>query len=201
MVHDYRALIARAKKAGVLVAVASDLLSLTLLTPPGELGADVVLGNSQRFGVPMGYGGPHAAFFATLETSRPPGAWPDHRRLCGRPWKPGVPHGAADAGTAHQAREGDLQHLHGAGAPRQHGRLLCRVPRPEGPDRDRQARARHCDAARRAARGARAGADQLRRSSTRFAWGCRRGEGSRGRRGRAINLPVPGRRHDQHRRG
>ena len=68
VVHDYRKLIARAKECGVAVAVASDLLSLTLLTPPGELGADVVLGNSQRFGVPMGYGGPHAAFFATLES-------------------------------------------------------------------------------------------------------------------------------------
>ncbi len=67
-VHDYREFIRRAKAAGVLVAVASDLLSLTLLTPPGEWGADVVVGNSQRFGVPMGYGGPHAAFFATLET-------------------------------------------------------------------------------------------------------------------------------------
>jgi glycine dehydrogenase len=66
-VHDLRAFIAHAKKAGVLVAVGTDLLSLTLLTPPGEMGADVVYGNSQRFGVPLGYGGPHAAFFATLE--------------------------------------------------------------------------------------------------------------------------------------
>jgi glycine dehydrogenase len=67
-VYDLGAFIANAKRAGVLVAVGSDLLSLTLLTPPGELGADVVYGNSQRFGVPMGYGGPHAAFFATLDT-------------------------------------------------------------------------------------------------------------------------------------
>jgi glycine cleavage system P protein (glycine dehydrogenase) len=67
VVHDLRDFIARAKASGVMVAVASDLLSQTLLTPAGELGADAVLGNSQRFGVPMGYGGPHAAFFATLE--------------------------------------------------------------------------------------------------------------------------------------
>ena len=66
-VHDLRAFIASARQAGVLVAVGSDLLSLVLLTPPGELGADIVFGNSQRFGVPLGYGGPHAAFFATLE--------------------------------------------------------------------------------------------------------------------------------------
>jgi glycine dehydrogenase len=67
IVHDLRDFIARARDAGVAVAVGSDLLALTLLTPPGELGADVVFGNSQRYGVPMGYGGPHAAFFATLD--------------------------------------------------------------------------------------------------------------------------------------
>ena len=66
-VHNLREFIARAKQAGVLVAIGTDLLSLALLAPPGDLGADVVYGNSQRFGVPLGYGGPHAAFFATLE--------------------------------------------------------------------------------------------------------------------------------------
>jgi glycine dehydrogenase len=66
-VHDLRDFIARAKHAGVAVAVGTDLLACVLLTPPGELGADVVYGNSQRFGVPLGYGGPHAAFFATLD--------------------------------------------------------------------------------------------------------------------------------------
>ncbi|MHB1072306.1 MAG: aminomethyl-transferring glycine dehydrogenase [Gemmatimonadaceae bacterium] len=66
-VHDYRAVVEQLHAAGALVVVVADLLSLTLLTPPGEWGADVVVGNSQRFGVPMGFGGPHAAFFATRE--------------------------------------------------------------------------------------------------------------------------------------
>ncbi len=66
-VVDYTALVASAKENKVLTAFASDLLALTLLTPPGEMGADVVVGSAQRFGVPMGYGGPHSAFFATKE--------------------------------------------------------------------------------------------------------------------------------------
>ena len=66
-VEDYREVVERAKAAGIYVAVAADIMSLALLTPPGEWGADVVLGNSQRFGVPMGFGGPHAAFFACKE--------------------------------------------------------------------------------------------------------------------------------------
>ena len=66
-VADLRPVIARAHQAGLLVAVASDLMALALLMPPGEMGADAVLGNSQRFGVPLGYGGPHAGFFATRE--------------------------------------------------------------------------------------------------------------------------------------
>ncbi|MFN9524914.1 MAG: aminomethyl-transferring glycine dehydrogenase [Pseudomonadaceae bacterium] len=66
-IFDYRALVERFHSAGALVAVAADLLALTLLTPPGEFGADVALGSAQRFGVPLGFGGPHAAYFATRD--------------------------------------------------------------------------------------------------------------------------------------
>lgn len=66
-VEDYSGFVEKAKQAGVKVAVAADLLSLCLLTPPGEWGADVVFGTSQRFGTPMFYGGPSAAFFAAKD--------------------------------------------------------------------------------------------------------------------------------------
>ncbi|MBA1201760.1 aminomethyl-transferring glycine dehydrogenase [Pseudomonas capeferrum] len=65
---DYRELVGRFHAANALVAVAADLLALTLLTPPGEFDADVALGSAQRFGVPLGFGGPHAAYFATRDT-------------------------------------------------------------------------------------------------------------------------------------
>ena len=65
--RDIGAVIDRAHDQGALATVAADILSLVLLTPPGELGADIVVGSAQRFGVPMGYGGPHAAFFATRD--------------------------------------------------------------------------------------------------------------------------------------
>ncbi|HEX7603565.1 MAG TPA: aminomethyl-transferring glycine dehydrogenase [Polyangiaceae bacterium] len=64
-IADYRDFIAKAHTQGALVVMAADILALALLTPPGELGADVAVGNTQRFGVPLGFGGPHAAYFAT----------------------------------------------------------------------------------------------------------------------------------------
>ena len=66
-VSDYRAFVEKAKANAVYVCVATDLLALAVLTPPGEWGADCAVGNSQRFGVPMGYGGPHAAFFSCTD--------------------------------------------------------------------------------------------------------------------------------------
>jgi len=66
-VRDLRGVVARAHESGARVAVAADLLALTLLVPPGEMDADVVVGSSQRFGVPLGFGGPHAAYFATRD--------------------------------------------------------------------------------------------------------------------------------------
>lgn len=73
---DYKPYVDRAHEAGAQVVCATDLLALTVLKPPGEFGCDIALGNSQRFGVPMGFGGPHAAFFACKDEHK--------RRMPGR---------------------------------------------------------------------------------------------------------------------
>jgi glycine dehydrogenase len=69
-IHDYASTVVKAHSKHALVVVAADLLALTLLTPPGEFGADVAVGSAQRFGVPLGYGGPHAAYFATRDVNK-----------------------------------------------------------------------------------------------------------------------------------
>jgi glycine dehydrogenase len=69
-IHDYSGFAEKARASGAMLTVATDLLALTLIKPPGEFGADIAVGSSQRFGVPLGYGGPHAAFFATRDEFR-----------------------------------------------------------------------------------------------------------------------------------
>ena len=121
--------IAAVQAAGGIAIVAADPLSLCLLTPPGEMGADVCVGSTQRFGVPLGYGGPHAAYMAVKDGLKRllPG------RLVGRfhrrGGQPGDAAGPADARAAHPPREGDEQHLHRAGAAGGHGRDVCGLAR------------------------------------------------------------------------
>ena len=148
---DLKPFIDKAHAANVKVAVATDLLALALATSPGEAGADVVFGNSQRFGVPLGFGGPHAGVLRHQPGIRAAHAGPRHRRVDRRARPSRLSHVAADARAAHPPREGDLEHLHRAGAARQHGGDVRRVSRPRRHQGDRDARARHDARARRRA--------------------------------------------------
>ena len=175
-----------AARGGKLV-VAADLLALALLESPGELGADVVVGSSQRFGVPLFYGGPHAGYMAVaagLERHLPGRLVGVERRRRGAS---GVPPRAADPRAAHPPRQGDLQHLHRPGAAGR-GRVdVRRPPRPRGAAHDR---APHPPLRRRARRGAARG---RRRGGARRVLRHRAGPGARPRRGgRRARRTTPG---------
>ena len=140
-VRDLRAIVTAVHAAGGFAIAAADILALTLLAPPGEWGADVVVGSTQRFGVPMGFGGPHAGYPRDARRIQAVDAGPSRRRhhRCRR--RARLPACVADARAAHPAREGDVQHLHSAGAAGRDGEHVRGLPRPVGPDPDRASRA------------------------------------------------------------
>jgi glycine dehydrogenase len=126
---DPSACIAAAHDCGALVTVAVDPLAQVLLAPVGELGADIAVGSTQRFGVPMGGGGPHAAFFCHPRCVSPPGAWPDCRPVSRCGWPASVSVGLADARAAHPTRQSHKQYLYGPSAARCDGLVLCHPSR------------------------------------------------------------------------
>ena len=133
-IRDYSGFAEKAHAAGAMLTVATDLLALTLIKPPGEFGADIAVGSAQRFGVPLGYGGPHAAFFATRDEFKRqmPGRIVGVSKRFAR--QTGLASRARHARAAHPPRKSHQQHLHRAGVAREHGvalRLLSRAGRIE----------------------------------------------------------------------
>ena len=136
-IREWRPLVEKAQQAGARTVVATDLLALTLLDPPGAFGADVAVGSTQRFGMPMGGGGPARRVPRHHLRARPPDARTGGGRLPGLlrarrlPPRPPDPRAAHPAGPRHQ------QHLHGAGAARAGRVRLRRLARTRGTPADR----------------------------------------------------------------
>ena len=126
-VQDLQSVIGRLKTKGTIVAVAADIMSLVLLKSPAELGADIALGNTQRFGVPMGFGGPHAAYFAFKDEFKPR---PHHRRIQRRIGQTRAAHGAIDPRATHPPRKSHIQYLYRASIAGELGGHVRRLSRP-----------------------------------------------------------------------
>ena len=152
-VRDPRPVIDAVHAAGGLAVVASDLLALTVLESPGQLGADVVLGSSQRFGVPAVLRRSARRLHGGLRGARASPARPAGRRLRRRGRPSGVPARPADPRAAHPPRQGHVEHLHRAGAAGRRRLDVRRLPRSDRADPDRRAHAPlRSRAGRRAAR-------------------------------------------------
>ena len=127
---DLTTIIGHAHGGGALVAVATDLLALTLVKPPGELGADVALGNAQRFGVPMGYRGILCYAGGVCSPNAGAGDW----GVGGLGGASSVADGVANTRAAHSARASYVEHLYSTSVTGQYGCDVCRVSRPQWPE-------------------------------------------------------------------
>ncbi len=114
-IRDYKAFTDMAHSSGVLVGVAADLMSLALLTPPGEWGADIVVGSNQRLGLPMSFGGPHAGYFATKDELKKKHARKNNRYLNRCTGEQSFKDGIADKGATYKTRTCHFKYMHSPG--------------------------------------------------------------------------------------